>query len=148
MAMRKESSVPPGEAGAEVSGASGASIPTVIPVVEERLEIAKREVETGRVRVRKSVSEQEQTIDEPLLVDEIILERVPVNRVVDHAEPARVEGDTTVIPLFEEELVLQKRLVLREEVRVTKRRVERRAPQRVTVRREQVTVERVDGDEK
>ncbi|MEO5727367.1 MAG: DUF2382 domain-containing protein, partial [Byssovorax sp.] len=58
----------------------------------------------------------------------------------------RIEGDTTVIPLFEEQLVLQKRLLLREEVRVTRRRTERRDAQVVTVRREEVIVERADGE--
>jgi uncharacterized protein (TIGR02271 family) len=133
---------------ADVGVEPGESRPTVIPVVEERLEIGKREVETGRLRVQKRVREHEQTVDEPLLADEITIERVPVNRFVEKPTPARMEGDTTVIPLFEERIVLEKRLVLREEVRVTKRRIERHAPEVVTVRREEVTVERVDGDEK
>jgi uncharacterized protein (TIGR02271 family) len=121
----------------------------VIPVVEEQLEISKREVETGRLRLQKRVSVQEQTVDEPLFADEITIERVPINRFVDAPSEARirVEGETTVIPLFEEQIVLQKRLLLREEVRVTTRRVERRAPQIVTVRREEVTVERASDDE-
>jgi uncharacterized protein (TIGR02271 family) len=125
----------------------GESRPVVIPVVHEHLEISKREVETGRLRVQKRVSEEEQTVDEPLLADEIIIERVPINRFAEATAPARMEGETTVVPLFEERIVLQKRLVLREEVRITKRRIERRAPQIVTVRREEVTVERVSGDE-
>ena len=132
----------------DVGREAGAPRVTVIPVLEERLEVGKREVETGRVRVRKRVSEQEQTVDEPLLADEITIERVAINRFVDRAEPARVEGDTTVIPLHEERLVVERRLVLREEVRITKHRVERRAPERVTLRREEVTVERVDVHEK
>lgn len=119
----------------------------VIPVVEEQLEISKREVETGRLRVQKRVSEHEQTVDEPLFADEIIIERVPINRIVDEPTPARMEGETTVIPLFEEQIVLQKRLLLREEVRVSTRRIERRAPQIVTVRREEITATRVDGDD-
>jgi uncharacterized protein (TIGR02271 family) len=93
------------------------------------------------------VSEHEQTVDEPLFADEITLERVTINRFIDEPTEARVEGDTTVIPLFEERLVVQKRLVLREEVRITKRRIEHRAPQIVALRREEVTVERVPGDE-
>lgn len=123
----------------------------VIPVVEEQLEIGKREVETGRLRLQKRVSELEQTVDEPLFADEITIERVSINRFIDEPTPRRIEvedeGETTVIPLFEERIVVQKRLFLREEVRITKRRIERRAPQIVTVRREEVTVERA-GDEK
>jgi uncharacterized protein (TIGR02271 family) len=126
----------------------GESTRTILPVLEERLEVSKREVETGRLRLQKRVREEEQTVDEPLFADEIIIERVPVNRFVDQPAPTRMEGDTTVIPLFEEQIVLQKRLLLREEVRVTRRRTERRDAQVVTVRREEVIVERVDGDDK
>jgi uncharacterized protein (TIGR02271 family) len=133
---------------ADVGAEPGESTGVVIPVVEEQLEVGKREVETGRLRVQKRVSEHEQTIDEPLFADEITIERVAINRVIDEPTQARVEGETTVIPLFEERIVLQKHLVLREEVRVTKRRIEHRAPQIATVRREEVTVERVAGDEK
>lgn len=124
------------------------STTVVIPVAEEHLDVGKREVETGRLRIQKRVSVHEQTIDEPLFADEITIERVAINRVIDAPTSARVEGETTVIPLFEEQIVLQKRLVLREEVRVTKRRIERRAPQTVAVRREEVIVERVSDDEK
>ena len=124
----------------------GESTRAVLPVLEERLEVSKREVETGRLRLQKRVRAEEQTVDEPLFADEIIIERVPVNRFVDQAPPTRLEGDTTVIPLFEEQVVLQKRLLLREEVRVTRRRTERRDPQVVTVHREEVIVERVEGE--
>lgn len=125
----------------------GESTRTTLPVLEERLEVSKREVETGRLRLQKRVREDEQTVDEPLFADEIIIERVPVNRFVDQAPPTRMEGDTTVIPLFEEQIVLQRRLLLREEVRVTRRRTERRDAQVVTVRREEVTVERVERED-
>lgn len=124
----------------------GESTRTILPVLEERLEVSKREVETGRLRLEKRVHEDEQTVDEPLFADEIIIERVPVNRFVDQPAPTRMEGDTTVIPLFEEQIVLQKRLLLREEIRVTRRRTERRDAQVVTVRREEVIAERVDGE--
>ena len=129
------------------SASPDGSVPVVIPVVQERLEIGKREVETGRLRVQKRVSEEEHTVDEPLMADEIIIERVPVNRFIEEPTPIRMEGETTVIPLFDERIVVEKRLVLREEVRITRRRVERRAPQIVTVRRDEVTVERVSGDD-
>jgi uncharacterized protein (TIGR02271 family) len=132
---------------ADVGVEPGESAPLVLPVLEERLEVSKREVETGRLRLQKRVREEEQTVDEPLLADEIIIERVPVNRLVDRPAAARMEGDTTVIPLFEEQIVLQKRLVLREEVRVTRRRIEHRAAEVVTVRREEVIIDRIDGEQ-
>ncbi len=85
---------------ADVGVEPGESKPTILPVLEERLEVSKREVETGRLRLQKRIREEEQTVDEPLLADEIIIERVPVNRFVDQPPATRVEGDTTVIPLF------------------------------------------------
>lgn len=133
---------------ADVGVEPGESATRSLPVLEERLEVSKREVETGRLRLQKRVREEEQTVDEPLLADEIIIERVPVNRLVEQPPATRVEGDTTVIPLFEEQIVLQKRLVLREEVRVTRHRIERRAAEVVTVRREEVTIDRIDGEKK
>jgi uncharacterized protein (TIGR02271 family) len=106
-------------------------------------------VETGHVRIRKVVHEREETIDPPLLHDEVVVERIPVNRVVEAPIAVRSEDDTLVIPLLEEVLVVEKRLLLREEVRITKRRVETHRPQRVTLRREEAVVERINraGDE-
>jgi uncharacterized protein (TIGR02271 family) len=123
--------------------------PLVVPVIQETLDVDTRPVETGRVRVRKTVHEREEVVDPPLLRDEVRVERVPVNRLVDGAIPVRSEGDTLIIPLFEEVVVVEKRLLLKEELRITKHRVETHTPQRVTLRREEAVVERVnrEGDE-
>ena len=119
----------------------------VIPVAEERLEVRKRRVDGATVRVTKEVHEEEQVVDEPLFSEEVDVQRVRVDRVVDAPESIRSEGDKTIIPLYEEVLVVEKRLVLTEELHVTKQRVERREPQRVTLRRESATVERLESDE-
>ena len=118
----------------------------VVPVVEEELTVGKREVETGRVRVTKLVHEEQRVVDQPVATEEVVVERVPVNRVVQGPVEVRHEGDTTIIPLLEEVLVVEKRLMLREEVRITKRRTETRRPQNVTLRKEDVKVERVQPD--
>jgi uncharacterized protein (TIGR02271 family) len=83
------------------------------------------------------------------LHDEVVVERVPINRVVEGPVSVRSEEDTLVIPLLEEVLVVEKRLLLKEEIRITKQRVETHAPQRVTLRREEAVVERINpkGDE-
>ena len=71
------------------------------------------------------------------------VDRVAVGRYVDGPEAPRQEGDTLVVPVFEEVLVVEKRLVLKEEIRITRRRVsETAAPQRVTLRSEEIVVER------
>ena len=116
----------------------------VIPVAEERINVQKRQVEGDTVRVSKQVHEREEVVDEPLRGEEVTVERVKLNRIVEEAEGVRTEGDTTIIPLYEEVLVIEKRLVLTEELRVTKRQTERREPQTVTLRREEATVERLE----
>jgi len=74
------------------------------------------------------------------------VERVPVHREVSEPVVVRYEGETMVIPLLEEVLVVEKRLMLKEELRVTKIRREVRSPQRVTVRSEEAVIERLDRD--
>jgi uncharacterized protein (TIGR02271 family) len=119
----------------------------VIPVIEEQLQIGKRVVDTGKgIRIRKSVSEQEQIVDPPLLQDELLVEHVPVGKVLDASElpTTRYDGDTLVVPIFEEVLVVQKQMRLKEEVHITRRRSEVHAPQTVVLKSEQVSVEHFD----
>jgi uncharacterized protein (TIGR02271 family) len=101
-------------------------------------------VETGRVRIHKVVHEREEVIDQPLLSEEVNIERVPIHRFVDEAIPIRYEGDTMIISLLEEVPVIEKRLMLMEELRITKRHVEAHRPVQVTLRREEATVEHLD----
>jgi uncharacterized protein (TIGR02271 family) len=115
---------------------------TVIPLVEETLEVMKRIVPTGTVRLQKTVQEYQETLDEPLAVRTFDVERIIVNQPVEHPPAVRHEGDTTIYSLVEEQLILTKQLILKEEVRVTQRDTERRDNQIVTLRREHMTIER------
>ncbi len=117
----------------------------VLPVAQEELRVDKRRVATGGVRIKKVVHEREELIDEPLLKEEVNVERVSINRVVDDVVPIRYEGDTTIVSLFEEVLVVERRLMLKEELHITKRQFEAREPQRVTLRSEEAVIERLDG---
>jgi len=115
----------------------------IVPVIAEQLEVQKRKVEAGGVRVRKIVSEREEVVDEPLLREEVQVRRVPVGRVVEGPVPVRHVGDTIIVSLLEEVLVVEKRLMLKEELHITKEQVEHYRPQRVTLRTEEAVVERV-----
>jgi uncharacterized protein (TIGR02271 family) len=119
----------------------------VVPVVAEELKVGKRTVETGLVRVTKRVREHEEVIDQPLLKTNVVVRRVPVNQYVEKAPEVRQEGDTLVVPMVEEVIVVEKRLILREELRITKQQVETRNPQRVTVRRDEVKIDRINPEE-
>ncbi len=80
----------------------------------------------------------------PLLSEEVSVERVPIHRFMDEAIPVRYEGDILIVSLLEEVPVVQKRLMLKEELRITTRQVEAHKPVRVTLRREEATVEHSD----
>lgn len=116
----------------------------VVPVVAEELDIQRRRFETGRVRISKLVHEREELVDEPLLQETVEVERVAVNRVVDQPPSVRTEGDTIVVPVLEEVLVVEKRLMLKEELRITRRQSTTSQPQKVTLRSEEVVVDRAD----
>lgn len=116
----------------------------VLPVIQEELEIGRRRVQTGAVRVRKVVHEEDVDIPGQLLTERVTTERVPVGRVVQLRPLVREEGDTVVIPVVQERLVVRTELVLVEEVRITTHREVRDAAQVVGVRREEAVVERLD----
>jgi uncharacterized protein (TIGR02271 family) len=118
----------------------------VLPVIVEEVDVQKRPRETGRVRLTKRVHAQEVLVDEPLLREEVVIEHIPINRFVEGPVSTRSEGDTVIIPLLEEVLVVEKRLLLKEELHLTRRRVETHQPQRVTLRREEAAIERVETD--
>lgn len=119
----------------------------VIPVVEEQLEVSRERVETGRVRISKTIEAREVVVDDPLKRETVRVEHVPINQVVTGEVPkVREEGDVTVIPILEERVVTRTELVLVEEVRIHRDRSEYHDPQRVTLRKEVVAVERFDED--
>ena len=116
--------------------------PMVFQVIEEQIQINKEVVESARVRISKRVSEHEESVDIPLTHEEVDVERVAVNQYVETPPAIRYEGDTTIIPVLREVAVVEKRLLLVEELRVTKRHVQTQETQQVTLRREDIEVER------
>jgi uncharacterized protein (TIGR02271 family) len=93
-----------------------------IPIVEEEVRVGKRDVETGRVRVHTVVDEEKLNLTELLERDVVEIERVTINREVAQAPLPFEEGDVLVIPVIEERLVVEKRLVVVEEVRIRRRK--------------------------
>lgn len=116
----------------------------VLPVLEERFRIGRRGRETGRVRVAVTTAEQARTVEEVLRRRVVEVTRVPVGRVVAAPPELREEGgDTLVVPVVEEVLVVERRLVLREEVRLRLGTEHRREAHRVVLRCQDVAVTRL-----
>ncbi len=113
----------------------------VIPVMVEEARITKKPVERT-VRIEKLVDQRTETIDALLAQEDVSIERIPMNQVVQEPVAMRYEGQTLVIPLVEEVTVIEKRLVIREEVRITRLRKEEHHPETVTLRSERVEITR------
>jgi uncharacterized protein (TIGR02271 family) len=119
----------------------------VIPVIADELDVQKQIVETGKVRVTKVVHERETVVDEPLFHDEVEVEHISVNRAVEGPISIRYEDDTIIVPIMEEVLVVQKQLILKEEIHIRKRRIESHHSQQVTLRREEAHIDRLEPNE-
>lgn len=119
-----------------------------LPVVQEQLHVGTRLAETGRgVRVHKQVRSRPHEVDQTLWRDELDVRHVPVERLVDAPPAARYEGDTFIVPVLEEVLVVEKRYRIKEELHITRLRHASRHQQTVPLRDEHVSIERFDdGD--
>jgi uncharacterized protein (TIGR02271 family) len=118
----------------------------VVPVIGEEIVAGTKQVKTGAVRVDKHIERRFRTIEAPLLQEQVEVRRVPVNRVVSEAPGVRKNGDTLIIPVIEEELVITKRLVVREEIHLVTRRKRGRFVKEVAVDRERAEVHRLGAD--
>jgi uncharacterized protein (TIGR02271 family) len=120
---------------------------TRVPLAEERLALRKRRVATGRVRVRTVVDEKTRRVRDSLDRDLAEIERVPIGIEVDEVPEWRREGDVLVVPLVEEELVLEKKLVLKEELRLRIRRSSEVYESKVKLRSMRAVIERTPAPE-
>jgi uncharacterized protein (TIGR02271 family) len=105
---------------------------------EEELAAGTREREAGQLKVRKRVRTDRQRIEVPTRHEEVSVERVPVD---GEATEAEIGEDEVVVPVTEEEVVVGKRPVVKEEVRIRKDVVEDTETVEEDVRREEIEVE-------
>ena len=123
----------------------GISEEGVVPVLAERLLVSKRRVERALVRVATTTREREHFVDEALAQERIEVERVPINRPVDAAPPVREEGDTTILSVVEEVVVVERRLVLKEEIHIRRLHTTARHRETVTLREQEAVVTRTEA---
>ena len=117
-----------------------------LPLLAEELSVSKETVETGRVRVATRTREREALIDEDLARERVEIETVPIGSRIDAVPEARQEGDTTIIPIVEEVLVVKRPLVLKEEVRIRRVRTTDHHKETVKLRYQEAVVTRHPDD--
>ncbi|WP_409565358.1 YsnF/AvaK domain-containing protein [Methylobacterium sp. J-001] len=121
----------------------------VLPLIAETARIDKRAVETGRVRVSTRTETVEEVLRETLRSDMVGVTRVAINRTLAEGEVppvVREKNGVTIIPVLEEILVVEKRLVLREEVHVRQTTAGEDVEMPVTLRRQHAVIERVSPE--
>lgn len=119
-----------------------------VPLEEERLVVSRRQVETGRVRVRVLTDIEEAHVREELRREALDVQRVPVGRELAEGEAVPVpheeeDGAVLVVPVIEEVLVVEKRLLLTEELRIRRTVVTEPAEQTLELRRQRAELERL-----
>jgi uncharacterized protein (TIGR02271 family) len=115
----------------------------VIPVVEDEIIIDKKLVRKGGITIKKEIISEDASVDIPLLKENLDIQRIPVNQYLDSRPEIRYEGDTTIIPVLKE--VIEKRLLLVEEIRITKTVTRETRSEKITLSKQKVTVTKEDG---
>jgi uncharacterized protein (TIGR02271 family) len=116
-----------------------------LTLLAEELTVEKEAVETGRVRVSKHTRTREVAIDEDLLRERAEIETVPIGRQIFEMPAVRHEGETIIVPIVEEVLHTERRLFLKGEVRITRKKTTEQFHDRVTLRYQEAVVTRVQS---
>jgi uncharacterized protein (TIGR02271 family) len=111
--------------------------------MDEELRVEKVGIATGKVRITTVVDVTEEMARACLEEETVDVERVPIGREVDVAPSMRTEGDVVIFPVVEEILIVEKRLVLKEELHIRRRVTHENVEVPVTLRKERAVVERV-----
>lgn len=119
---------------------------TVVPVIAEELDVHKRVASTGGIRVHRRLLEHDEDIETTLRREHLDIRRVIINEEVEGPLPVRREGETIIVPIVEEVLIVEKRYRLKEEVHMIRRVVQEPHRERVVVRRQEPEIEEIGPD--
>ncbi len=131
-----------------IGGEERLDVARTIAAVEETVHVDKVKVDRGGFRVTKGHETRTQVVDTLLSAERVEIERRAIGTplAVGERPVTRQEGDTLVVPVVEEMLVTEKRLVLVEEVRITRVRDTRREVRHVPLKKEHIDIERLAAD--
>jgi uncharacterized protein (TIGR02271 family) len=120
--------------------------PIVLPLYEEQISVSKLESSSGHVRVSVATKQFEQRIDELLASEICEIERRQIDQPIDSTPKVREEGDTIIIPIVEEVLVVERRAVLKEEIRIRRLHKKERFEDRVLLRKQEAVITRIPAE--
>lgn len=108
----------------------------------EDIVVSRRTVAGETTRVETITRERDHYIDEDLSHVRVEVERFPIGQPIDAVPPIREQGDTTIVPVVEEIIVIERRLILKEEVHIRRVHVVERHQETVVVREQSVEISR------
>lgn len=114
----------------------------VLPLFTEDISVSKRVVPKSSVQISRVTQQHEQVINQMLARERVEVERIRIGKPVDTVPKVRQEGDTIVVPIVEEVLMVERRLILKEELRVRRIREEQPHQERVILRKQEAIVKR------
>jgi stress response protein YsnF len=115
-----------------------------VPIVEEELRVEKYEISRGKVRVRTKTEVSDEVARATLEGESVEVTRVAVGREIETAPAVRTEGDLTVIPVVEEIVIVEKRLVLKEEIHLRRTVTREDVAVPVQLRKQHAVIEKAD----
>ncbi len=116
----------------------------IVPVIAEQLHVDAVPVLKGGVRVIKRIIGEEQLIEQELRRDHIDVKRLKVYRIVDGPQESVQSGNTTIIPIVEEIIRVERQWVVTEEIYITRTEESAVHQETIVLNREEATVERFD----
>ena len=116
------------------------------PLHAEELSVSRQQIAGDTVQVSIVTREGEGVVDEMLNHERVEIDRVPIGRPVDAIPPVRQEGETTILPVVEEIIVVRRRLILKEEVRIKRLHVSERHQEAVVLRKQEAVITRMEPD--
>ncbi len=116
-----------------------------LTLAEEIATIGKRKISTGRVEIQTRTETFEDIVRSVLRDEHMDVTRVAIDRQVDVAPTMRTEGDLTIVPVLEEVLFIEKRLILKEEIHIRRRVEERSVEMPTTLRRQHAVIDRAEA---
>ena len=108
-----------------------------VPVREEELSATTTARELGEVRIEKDVVAEERTLSVPVTEERVRVERRAVDRPAGAADANAFQDETIEVPVYGEDVQLQKSVRVAEEVEIGKEAVQREQQVTGTVRREE-----------
>jgi len=90
----------------------------IIPLVEERVEIEKRQYVKSQFQVERKTEIKKVDINEQLMSRQAEVKHVPIGQYISDIPQIREENGVKIIPIFEEHIEIVKKIYLKEEIRI------------------------------